>query len=314
VPELPGILPGRETWPGIAMVVLGAAGLGAALWLGRTQRLRARALARLGRHAGAAEASGPAGAAGAAGTEDATAAEAAAGRRRVPVVRSRTWIGWCAGAAVALGLLFLVRPAFAFAAGIAVGAVAAVVESYQRSRHALRLEQQLADTIDLLIGALRAGAGMVDALERAGRTARAPLGPILSEASARLRLGERPQEVLGDVAARVPLESFRLLAFALTVNWEAGGSLAPTLATVGRSVRDRVELSRRIQSQSAPTVASIVSLMGASYGIAWLTWLNNPDNVERFIATPTGGLMVAGTVVLQGLGLLWMWKWSQVRL
>jgi len=111
VPELPGILPGRETWPGIAMVVLGAAGLGAALWLGRTQRLRARALARLGRHAGAAEASGPAGAAGAAGTEDATAAEAAAGRRRVPVVRSRTWIGWCAGAAVALGLLFLVRPA-----------------------------------------------------------------------------------------------------------------------------------------------------------------------------------------------------------
>ena len=52
--------------------------------------------------------------------------------------------------------------------------------------------------------------------------------------------------------ARVPLETFRLFAAALTVHQEVGGSLAPTLATVGRIIRDRIELTRRIRSLTRP--------------------------------------------------------------
>ena len=50
---------------------------------------------------------------------------------------------------------------------------------------------------------------------------------------------------------RVPLETFLLFTSALTVHWETGGSLAPTLASVGRTIRDRIEIARRIRSNSA---------------------------------------------------------------
>lgn len=284
-----------------ALVGVGvAAGLGAAAVVGRDRWRRARALRRLGTLDPARD----------------RAAEAAPPEREVPrsLLRDRASWPWICAALLGPALLAAGLPVvFAVAVAFAAGALGAVAESSRRSGFALRLEGQLADSVDLMIGALRAGSGMVDALERASRSSREPLGPVLAETAARLRLGERPQEVLRDLALRVPLEAFQLFAFALSVNWEAGGSLAPTLATVGRSVRDRVELSRRIRSQSAPTLASIASLLLATYGIAWLTWARDPSNVERFLATPSGSAMVAATIALQAAGLLWMWKWSQVR-
>ena len=56
--------------------------------------------------------------------------------------------------------------------------------------------------------------------------------------------------------ARVPLETFRLFSAALTVHQEVGGSLAPTLATVGRIIRDRIELTRRVRSLTVQSRAS----------------------------------------------------------
>ena len=49
-----------------------------------------------------------------------------------------------------------------------------------------------------------------------------------------------------------------LFAAALSVHWEVGGSLAPILATVGRTVRDRIELSRRISAMTTQARLSIV--------------------------------------------------------
>lgn len=278
-----------------------AAGLGAVAIFGRDRWRRGRVLRRLETLA----------------AESAPRAEATVSHRTAQgsLVRSRAALPWIAAAGIGAALLAGgIRSEFALAGAFALGALGAMAERNHRAKLALRLESQLADSVDLLIGSLRAGSGLVDALERASQTAQEPLAAVLAETAARFRLGERPQEVLRELSVRVPLEAFRLFSFALSVHWEAGGSLAPTLATVGRSVRDRVDVSRRIRSQSAPTAASIASLLGASHAIAWLAFARDPVNFERFLATPAGGALAAATVALQALGLLWIARWSEVRL
>jgi Flp pilus assembly protein TadB len=67
---------------------------------------------------------------------------------------------------------------------------------------------------------------------------------------------------VSDLQVHVPLETFDLFATSLAIHWEVGGSLATTLSTVGRTVRDRIELARRVRAQSSrrtPLLASCSS-------------------------------------------------------
>src|SRR5207244_923422 len=99
----------------------------------------------------------------------------------------------------------------------------------------------------------------------------------------RLRLGDSPQAAVRDLAFRVPLETLRLFSLSLQVHWETGGSLAATLTTVARTIRDRIEMSRRIRSQAVEAHASVVAVVGIAYGIGWIMYRANPEPMREFL-------------------------------
>ena len=129
----------------------------------------------------------------------------------------------------------------------------------------------------------------------------------------RIRLGDDPQAVFQGLDERVPLETFLLFASALAVQWETGGSLAPTLATVGRTIRDRVELGRRIHSNIVQSQLSVVAVLGVTYFLALVMWRSNPEQMHQFLATSVGQWAVAGSMLLQAVGIVWMSAISRIR-
>jgi tight adherence protein B len=175
----------------------------------------------------------------------------------------------------------------------------------QQRRHA-RIESQLADAIDLMIAAVRVGASPQAALESYLTEARPPLRPQIEDLLARIRLGDNPADAFESLARRVPLETFRLFATAMTVNLQVGGGLAETLATVGRTVRDRMEIGRRIQAVTAQARASVAVMLAVSYFIAILMWRNDPDRMLGFLGSTIGQYVVAAALVAQGLGIVWV--------
>lgn len=203
---------------------------------------------------------------------------------------------------VFLGLVFPIAGALGFDAGV----VTWLWFAGRHRRHLERLEAQLAEALRLTAAALRAGLGRVDALHRATEQIEAPLRPILLEAVGRLRLGEAPQAAFERLARRVPLQTFRLFSMIIATQWQAGGSLQGTLGSVGDFMQDRVEVQQRITSQSAPTRSSTLVLFGATAAIAWLSWTNDPLNMQRFFESDMGSALVATTLALQGVALVWM--------
>ncbi len=202
---------------------------------------------------------------------------------------------------------------FVIAIALIAGLLAGRVESYLAERKAARIETQLADAIDLMVAALRAGAGVADALENAMRETRSPLLPQLEEVVGRIRFGDDPRMVYHGLTERVPLETFLLFASALSVQAETGGSLAPTLASVGRTIRDRIEIARRIRSNSAQSEASTIAMLFLTYFIALLVWRGNPEQMQAFLATQIGQWAVAVTILLQAVGLVWMSMISKMK-
>lgn len=194
----------------------------------------------------------------------------------------------------------------AFAIGFDLGILVYLSLSSRRTKYLVRLEAQLAETLRLTASALKAGLGRIDALHRAADQVDAPLHPILLETVGRLRLGESPQLAFEHLIERVPLETFRLFSMVVATQWQAGGSLQGTLASVGDFMQDRVDVQQRIASQSAPTRSSTIVLFAATGAIAYFSWTHDPYNLERFLRSDAGTALAATTLALQGVALVWM--------
>ena len=217
---------------------------------------------------------------------------------------------------VAAGLLHFAfgwPPPFVVAVSMIVGLLGAHLESFLAVRQAARIETQLADAIDLMVAALRTGASIADALENAMHESRSPLLAQLEEVVGRIRFGDNPRTVYHGLTERVPLETFLLFASALSVQAETGGSLATTLASVGRTIRDRIEIARRIRSNSAQSEVSTLAVFFLTYFIAVLVWRGNPEQMHEFFATKIAQWTVAGSILLQAVGVAWMSLISRMR-
>jgi len=222
------------------------------------------------------------------------------------------WMGALAAAGVVHFVFGWAMP-FVIAIGLMIGLLGLQAESHFAAGKRLKIETQLADVIDLMVAALGAGASVGEALDSATRESRRPLRPELEDMIGRIRLGDDPQTVYSNLAVRVPLETFLLFSSALSVHAETGGSLRPSLASVAKTIRDRIEISRRIRSNSVQSEVSTVVVLLLTYFIALVMWRSDPARMRQFLATASGQWAVAITILLQTLGLAWMSAASRLR-
>ncbi|MCP9442421.1 MAG: type II secretion system F family protein [Nitrospira sp.] len=202
---------------------------------------------------------------------------------------------------------------FALAAAAIVGVIGMIAESIVASKRVLLLETQLTDIIDGLVGSLRVGMALPKAIEVAMQESKDPLRSYLEDLVARLRLGEDAPSVFRDLSRRIPLDGMQLFALTLSAQWAGGGRVASSLAAVGRTIRDRIEVSRRVQAQAVEANVSVIAMMGISYGLAWIMWRANPASFVMFLTSDLGRYLTAGTMLLQAVGIVWVRQLSRIR-
>ena len=202
---------------------------------------------------------------------------------------------------------------YAVSFGVLVTVIAYLVEAQWTAGRIQKIESQLADAIDLMIASIRAGSALLSAFEAALSEAQAPLRGEFENIIGRIRLGEDPRNAIRDLSVRVPFESFRLFAHSLLVHWETGGSLASSLRTVGRTIRDRLEVSRRISAQAVEAQVSVVAVMCIAYGLTILRLNTSPVQTKKLLYSEIGAYGAAGVMILQAIGIAWIWRMSRIR-
>ena len=211
------------------------------------------------------------------------------------------------GLPLAIGLPWPLALAVAILALVlALRAVASWAEHRER-----KVERQLSEPLDMMVASVKAGAALPAALESARTAVGRPFRTHLDVLISRVRFGDDPQDALLELADWLPLETVRLFSRALAVNWSVGGKLSDTSANVGRTVRDRAELTRRTQAMATQARLSVIVIIGVTYFIAALMWRNDPPRFVSFLASTAGQAAVAIAVIAQGVGTLWVARLSR---
>lgn len=214
-----------------------------------------------------------------------------------------------AGAGVAVAAFVLLGNPLAAPIG---GAIAFMVPRVALDRAASKRTNafltQLPDTLQLLSGSLKAGYGLVQAVDTLVKESPAPTSTEFSRVLTETRLGMTLEDSLNQMADRIGSEDFRWVVMAIGIQRQVGGNLAELLSTVAATLRDREAVRRQVKVLSAEGRLSAYILIGLPFAIAGYVAMVNPDFLSQLTGVRVGQIMIAGSLVLMGIGAAWMRK------
>jgi tight adherence protein B len=139
------------------------------------------------------------------------------------------------------------RPVAGLMLGMAFAALPIAYLQLKRRQRQRQLTEQLPDLLTLLVGSLRAGHGLSQALEVVVQEVQPPAKTEFARVMRAVSLGTPIQTALHDMGDRVGIDDLDLIVVAITAQHEMGGNLAETLETIGETVRDRINMLREVR-------------------------------------------------------------------
>jgi tight adherence protein B len=207
----------------------------------------------------------------------------------------------------ALGLILLTPVLGAVLALVVLFLVPLWLTSKGDKRSAL-FGEQLGDNLQLMSASLRAGHGLLQAIDAVAQEAPSPSSEEFQRIKVETHLGRDLGDSLKATAERVKSEDFRWVAEAIEIHREIGGDLAQILDAVNETIRDRNKIRRRIKSLSAEGRISAVMLSLIPIFLIIVIMLINPSYIGELTVSGLGQGLIVGGVFAWFLGVVWMKK------
>ena len=196
----------------------------------------------------------------------------------------------------------------AISIGIGIGGVFVWINSKASKRMKL-MEEQLPDTIELMVRSLRVGHPFSSAISIVANEVSDPLATefgIIADESA---YGRDVGEALKDMAERLDMQDLRFLAGAVTIQQQSGGNLAEILEGLAKVIRARFRLFRRVKAITAEAQWSGNFLSGFPVMALVAIQMVKPDYYDDAMLHPmfipaciaVGGFLVVNIFVMRSL-------------
>jgi tight adherence protein B len=198
-------------------------------------------------------------------------------------------------------------PVVDLAAGTGLGLLPWGVISYRRKKRISAFNEVLAETIDMLARALRAGHSVLGAIEMVTENAQEPAASEFGEVFKQMNLGLPIRDALMQLLDRVPSADLRVLVTAIMVQKDTGGNLVEILDRTVFVIRERLRIEGEIQTQTAQ--GRLTGWILSALPIIMLVLLNlvNPgysspllhDPLGRKLSYFSGGMLVVGAFTIR---------------
>ncbi len=230
-------------------------------------------------------------------------------------LRAGEFVVLCASAAVtALAVGWLIG-------GLLLGLVLAAVTvfacrmwvGFRGDRRQAAFADQLGDTLQLLAGTLRAGYGLMQAIDSVAKESDSPTAEEYRRLVVEVRLGRDVTDALDAMRWRIGNEDFEWVVQAIGIHREVGGDLAEVLDTVAGTIRERNQIRRQVKALSAEGRLSGAILFGLPFVVGGFLVLTNPTYLGELLVDPIGWGMLAMGAVLLAIGGLWIKKTIKLR-
>jgi tight adherence protein B len=207
---------------------------------------------------------------------------------------------------VGFGLAWLFAPMVLVDLGSAaiLGSLPYGILSFKRSRRINAFNAVLAESIDMLARALRAGHAMSSAIEMLAANAQEPAASEFREIFKQQNLGLPLRDALLELLDRVPSSDLRVLITAILVQKDTGGNLAEILDRTVYVIRERLRIQGEIRVQTAQGRLTGWILSALPLLMLVLTNLLNPGYSSILLEDPLGRKMVYLGIAMLAVGTL----------
>ncbi len=174
------------------------------------------------------------------------------------------------------------------------------------SRRRKEFLEEFPIALDVIRRALRAGYAVDRALEMVAEQQKSPIGKIFHTLSDKMRLGETPEAVLGEMANRLGIDEFRMLSIVIILQRETGGSLAEATDNFAKIIRARESLRKRVKALSAEVRVTAMILASLPFFILGAVFITSPQYLDPLFYTERGHtlLLVGGCMLFTGIGIM----------
>jgi len=185
--------------------------------------------------------------------------------------------------------------------------------SRRQSTRLHNFNRQLPDVLERLVGSLRSGYGLTQAVEWVAKQMPDPAGGEFDRVVREMQLGRSLAQALDSMVRRVDSDDLALIVTAIQIHYEVGGSLAEILETVTETIRERVRIQREIRVLTAQQRFSGYVLIALPIGLAILLYIMNPEYEGRLFEPGPTLCIPIGAAIMMILGYLLMRRFIEIE-
>lgn len=221
-----------------------------------------------------------------------------------------------AASSIVVGLIFFVIFGYSLVLGL-IGAIVGlqiprIGVSVTSSRRMKAFDNQLGDTLNLWVNALRTGFSVMQGMEAIATELPPPISREFERIIQEVRLGIDMEDALANSLRRVPSEDYDLVITAVNIQREVGGNLAEILDVISFTIRERVRIKGEIQTLTAQGRISGWIITALPIALGLIIYFINTEYIQELFAVsepfllpdviPCGWVVVAFSLLMIGAG------------
>jgi tight adherence protein B len=176
----------------------------------------------------------------------------------------------------------------------------------RRSQRLKKFEEQFPEALDLLSRAIRAGHAFQTSLGMVAQELPAPVGPEFKKTFDQQNFGLPLRDAMNQLSDRVPILDVRFFVTAVAIQRDTGGNLAEILDNLSAVVRERFKIRRQVRVHTAHGRFTGYVLLALPAFLALMLSQSNPETMQLLFRERIGQMMLAGAIVLQAVGFVWI--------
>jgi tight adherence protein B len=201
-----------------------------------------------------------------------------------------------------LGMLFTGLWPVALAFGFIAGYIPVFILKRAVGKRRQLLEKQLVEALVMISNALKAGFGLLQALDQAARQLDEPISKELGQTLRDTQVGSSVEEAIQGLGVRAGSYDLEIVVTAILVQRNVGGNLAEILDGVAHTMRERERIRGEIATLTAQQRLTGFIIAGLPVALGGLFYALNPDYMTPLFTSTIGRFMIIGAIVLEIVG------------
>lgn len=164
--------------------------------------------------------------------------------------------------------------------------------SMKKSQRLKAFNDQLGDSLNLIVNSLQAGYSTMQALEVVAKEMPQPIAEEFGRVIFELQLGVTFDIAMANLLRRMPSTDMDLVITAMSVQREVGGNLAEVLDAISFTIRERVRIKGEINTLTSQGRITGYVITFLPFALAILIYFVNPDFMGLMFEEACGWIMM----------------------